>query len=245
MKKILTAGALVKEVIYTRAAGREGPRIRAAKRKASTEAQHLMNAKYSWQKLELMLAANFVPGDLVITLTYDDTHLPATREAAVARLKRFRSDLAAVRREHGEELRMIWATENASGLGRWHHHVVINTTGQDFSEIAKLWDCGDDLEIRKLEVGRAKNYESLARYMAKEARERPGLRSWSYTRNCRKPEVETFVVPDDTELAPPEDAIVMEDQTKRTDYGSYHYIKYLAAAPQQLRRQRPKPKRRR
>ena len=69
MKKILTAGALVKEVIYTRAAGREPAKVRAAKRKASTEAQQLMNAKYSWQKLELMLAANFVPGDLVVTPT--------------------------------------------------------------------------------------------------------------------------------------------------------------------------------
>ena len=245
MKKILTAGALVKEVIYTRAAGREPAKVRAAKRKASTEAQQLMNAKYSWQKLELMLAANFVPGDLVVTLTYDDEHLPKTREAAVARLKKFRADLTAARRQRGQEMRMIWTTENATGIGRWHHHVVINTTGDDYAEIARLWDCGGELEIRKLQADREKNYESLARYMCKEARERPGLRSWSYTRSCRHPEVEVFPVPDDTELAAPEDAILMEDVAKRTEYGSFHFIKYLAADAKTLRRQRPKPRRRR
>lgn len=245
MKKILTAGALVKEVIYTRAAGREPAKVRAAKRKASTEAQQLMNAKYSWQKLELMLAANFVPGDLVVTLTYDDAHLPADRAAALARLKKFRADLTAARKKRGQELRMIWTTENASGGGRWHHHVVVNTTGNDFAEIARLWDCGADLEIRRLQADREKNYESLARYMCKEARERPGLRSWSYTRSCRHPEVEVFPVPDDTKLAAPEDATVLEDVQKRTEYGAFHYIKYLAADAKALRRQRPKTRRRR
>lgn len=245
MKKILTAGALVKEVIYTRAAGRENAKVRAAKRKASTEAQQLMNAKYSWQKLELMLAANFVPGDLVVTLTYDDAHLPADRAAANARLKRFRKDLSEARRGRGQELRMIWTTENATGGGRWHHHLVVNTTGEDFEEIARLWGCGAELEIRKLQADREKNYESLARYMCKEARERPGLRSWSYTRSCRHPEIEVFPVPDDTELAAPEDAILMEDVAKRTEYGSFHYIKYLATDAKTLRRQRPKTRRRR
>lgn len=245
MKKILTAGALVKEVIYTRAAGREPAKVRAAKRKASTEAQQLMNAKYSWQKLELMLAANFVPGDLVVTLTYDDDHLPADRAAANARLKKFRAELNRIRKDRGQEMRMIWTTENKIGAGRWHHHIVVNTTGDDFAEITRLWDCGVDLEISRLQVDREKNYESLARYMCKEARERPGLRSWSYTRSCRHPEVEVFPVPDDTELAAPEDAILMEDVAKRTEYGTFHYIKYLAATPVMLRRQRPRAHRRR
>ena len=245
MKKILTAGALVKEVIYTRAAGREPAKVRAAKRKASTEAQQLMNAKYSWQKLELMIAANFVPGDLVVTLTYDDAHLPDDRKDANTRLKKFRKELAAARRERGQELRMIWTTENKTGLGRWHHHVIVNTTGDDFAEISRLWDSGEDLEIRKLQVDREKNYESLARYMCKELRERPGLRSWSYTRTCRHPEVEVFPVPDDTQIDPPEDAIVMEDVTKRTEFGEFRFVKYLAADPAKLRRQRPKTRRRR
>lgn len=245
-KKIIVAGSLVKECVYSCPAGREDARIRAEKRKISSAAQQRINAKYSWQKLELMLAANFVPGDLVITLTFDDEHLPETRKEAAARLKKFRADLSRLRKATGEQLVMIWTTENKSGSGRWHHHCVINaTSGSDFVDILSCWPHGSDIEIRRLEIGGRKSYESLARYFCKESRERAGLRSWSYTRSCRHPEIETFPVPDDTEVRAPEDATVLEQSSDRTMFGQYAYIKYLAASPQSLRKLRPKTKRRR
>ena len=245
-KKIIVAGSLVKECVYSCPAGREDARIRAEKRKISSAAQQRINAKYSWQKQELMLAANFVPGDLVITLTFDDEHLPETRKEAAARLKKFRADLSRLRKAAGEQLVMIWTTENKSGSGRWHHHCVINaTSGSDFVDILSCWPHGSDIEIRRLEIGGRKSYESLARYFCKESRERAGLRSWSYTRSCRHPEIETFPVPDDTEVRAPEDATVLEQSSDRTMFGQYAYIKYLAASPQSLRKLRPKTKRRR
>ena len=240
-KKIIVAGCLVREGIYSRAAGREEPRIRAAKRRASTEAQQRINARYSWEKLELMLAANFVPGDLVITQTYDDEHLPEDRAGAQAKLKKFRKDLSLARAERGEEMRMIWATEHKLGDGRWHHHCVINaTTGSDYAEILRLWPWGSNIEIRPLIVAGEKTYESLARYMTKEAREKPGLRSWSCTRNCRRPEVETFPVPDDETIDVPEGSTVLEERSQRTEFAEYQYVKFLAADPRQLRRRRPR-----
>lgn len=244
-KKITVAGMLVKEAVYSRPGSRESARIRAAKRKASTEAQKRMNAKHSWEKLELMLAANFMPGDLVITLTYDDEHLPETRAAAADRLKRFRRQLSDLRQDRGTELVMIWTTENKSNEGRWHHHCVINATGEDYQEILRLWVWGSDIEIKPLKLNREKNYESLARYMCKEARERPGLRSWSSTRNCRRPETETFTVPDDTDVEIPKDSMTIADAYVRTDYGEYHFIKYIAGEPQQIRRRRIHAKRQR
>ncbi len=239
-EKIIVAGALVRRAIYPRAAGREPARIRREKRKASTEAQQRLNAKYSWEKLELMLAANFVPGDLFATLTFDDDHLPEDRKTAAARLKKFRQQLTEIRKARGEECRMIWTIENAHGSGRWHVHLAVNATGNDFSDILRCWLYGSDVEILRIELSREKNYESLARYMCKEERERPGLRSWSYSRNCRHPEVETRTVPDDADIQAPDDAIILEDETKQTEWASYHYIKYLTTAPAQLRSRRPR-----
>ena len=239
-KKIIVAGALVREVIYTRAASRDRAVIRQAKRKVSTEAQQRLNARYSWEKLELMLAANFLPRDLVVTLTFDDQHLPATRAEAAARLKKFRSELARIRAAAGQEMRMIWTIENRSGDGRWHVHLVVNQTGDDFREILRCWPCGGNTEIRRLRVDKQKNYESLARYMCKEARERSGLRSWSYTRSCRHPEVETFPVSDDTRIEVPEDATVIVQEQKRTEWAEFEFVKYLATAPVKLRRGRPR-----
>ena len=244
-KKIIVAGALVREVIYTRAASRDRAVIRQAKRKVSTEAQQRLNARYSWEKLELMLAANFLPRDLVVTLTFDDQHLPATRAEAAARLKKFRSELARIRAAAGQEMRMIWTIENRSGDGRWHVHLVVNQTGDDFREILRCWPCGGNTEIRRLRVDKQKNYESLARYMCKEARERSGLRSWSYTRSCRHPEVETFPVSDDTRIEVPEDATVIVQEQKRTEWAEFEFVKYLASAPVRLRRGRPRAHRKR
>ena len=244
-KKIIVAGALVREVIYTRAASRDRAVIRQAKRKVSTEAQQRLNARYSWEKLELMLAANFLPRDLVVTLTFDDQHLPATRAEAAARLKKFRSELARIRAAAGQEMRMIWTIENRSGDGRWHVHLVVNQTGDDFREILRCWPCGGNTEIRRLRVDKQKNYESLARYMCKEARERSGLRSWSYTRNCRHPEVETFPVSDDTRIEVPEDATIIVQEQKRTEWAEFEFVKYLAAAPVKLRRGIPRARRKR
>lgn len=242
-KKIVSAGPLVLEAVYPRCSRWDSPRARGAKRKLSSEAQQRMNIKHSFQKLELMLAANFGPGDLMATPTYDEEHLPRSREAANAHLKKFRADLSALRKRSGRELRMVFNTENVFGLGRWHHHCVLNAVGEDFEAIRRLWPYGN-VEIRKIKIDKDHTYEALARYLCKEARERPGLRSWSYTRNCRKPEIEVFPVPDDTPLQAPKGATVYEDASDRTEFGSYRYVKYLAPNWRKAWR-RPKTKRRR
>ena len=228
MKKIIHAGALVIEAVYPRVDRRDSERARAAKRKASTEAQKRMNQIYSWQKLELMLAANFRPGDLVVTLTYDDAHLPESRKASELRLKYFRQQLAAHRLMTGQGLVMIWNTEHKHGDGRWHHHTVLNATGDDYDQIRKFWIYGSDIEIKPLRVDKEKNYETLARYMCKEEGERLGQRKWSYTRNARKPEVETFRVEEDTTVQVPKGATEISVFSDSNQYGSARVIKYLA-----------------
>lgn len=243
-RKIITAGPLVVEAIYPRGSAQDAPRIRAGKKKLSSEAQRRLNAKHSFQKLELLLASNFIPGDLILTLTYDDAHLPETRAQAVARLKEFRRRLAARRRSRGQELRMVWNTENVFDEGRWHHHVVLNNAGEDFAVLRELWSWGCDVEIQTLRIDRDHSFEAVARYLCKEARERPGLRSWSYTRSCRQPEVETFPVPDDTPLQPPKGATVYEDARHANEFGSWRVVKYLLPDWRRTVR-RPKRKRRR
>lgn len=241
-KKIISAGPLVLEAIYPRGNAHDRPRQRAGKRKLSSEAQQRLNRKHSFQKLELMIAANFVPGDWIVCLTYDEDHLPKDRAQAVARLKEFRRKLALRRKAKGRELLMIWNAENVFDQGRWHHHCVINACGEDFALLRELWPWGADIEIQKLRIDKDHSYEAVARYMTKEARERPNLRSWSYTRSCRQPEVESFPVPDDTPLQPPKGAQIYEDERKQNEFGAWRYVKYLA--PNWRRGVRRPPRRR-
>ena len=246
-KKIIQAGALVLEAVYPRGNGHDSPRTRAGKRRLSSEAQQRMNLKHSYQKLELMIAANFRPGDLMVTLTYDEDNLPRSRTAATAKLKRFRADLKAVRKAAGRpEPVMIFNTENAFGEGRWHHHIILNNVGEDYEDLRRLWPWGSSLEIRRIKLDRQHSFEGVARYLCKEARERPGLRSWSYTRNCKHPEIETFPVPDDqAQLQPPKGALVYEDAREQNEFGSWRYVKYLAPGWENGMKPRPRYRRRR
>lgn len=243
-RKTITAGPLVVEAIYPRGSAQDAPRVRAGKKKLSSEAQKRLNAKHSYQKLELLLAANFVPGDWLITFTYDNEHLPRSRQQAVARLKEFRRRLSLRRKARGQALRMVWNAENVFDEGRWHHHVVLNNAGEDFAVLRELWSWGEDIEIQTLRIDRDHSFEAVARYLCKEARERPGLRSWSYTRSCRQPEVETVAVPDDTPLQPPKGATVYEDARHQNEFGSWRMVKYLLPAWRRAIR-RPKRRRRR
>lgn len=239
------SGPLVEKVLYSCPAGREPAAVRAEKRKLSTAAQARMNARLSWMQLMRWLAANFVPGDLVCTLTFDDAHLPKSREAARARLKKFRADMAEARRKRGKEFRCVYCIESKHGLGRWHYHIVINATGDDYREILSCWPYASNVEIHPLEISRSRNYETLAKYMCKERPDTANKHVWDHSRNCRKPERETRIVPDDTQLTVPDGAVCVVRQSVQTEFGRWEYVSYIVTDPKQLRRLRPKAKRRR
>lgn len=228
-KKIIVAGPLVVETVYPAPNPRDSLGVRQGKKSLSSEAQKRMNLKYAYQKLELEIAANFGVGDLYATLTYDNAHLPSSRKKANARMSAFWKRLRAARRAKGEELRYIYVTEHKHGDGRWHHHVLLNATGDDYALIRKLWGQGG-VEFKQLQIDRDKNYETLARYLCKEQRDKVGLRLWSGSRNLNKPEKECFRVPNNTPLTPPPSdkaTLLVDTGDVTTAYGHFRYIKYL------------------
>lgn len=241
-KKIIVAGPLVAECVYPMQNPRDSTGVRAGKHAMSSEAQRRMNAKYAYQKLKFEIAANFGVKDLFVTLTYDDIHLPANRAQARKCIQAFWRRLRTARRERGQELRYIYVTEHKHGDGRWHHHALINATGEDFDEIRRLWGLGS-VEFKTIRIDRDKNFETLARYLCKEQREVLGARQWSCSRNLKKPERESFRVPNDTPLSPPRGAVVFTDTGDViTAYGHYRYLEYLA--PGWDKASRPKARRR-
>lgn len=248
MLKTIVAGPLVLQTIYPVISVKDSDGVRAGKRNLSSEAQIRMNLKYSYQKLELEMAANFKKGDIVATLTYDDDHLPRSRREAMRRAQRFWRKLRA-KRGITVDLLYIYVTEHKHGDGRWHHHALINSTGNDYAMILSAWGYGS-VEMHPFQVDREKNYETLARYFAKEQRDFVGQRLWSCSRNLKKPEPDSRRVGNDVELMVPEGATVLMDTGDvRTAYGHYRFVKYLAkgwatgSAPKSKRKRRRKPPR--
>jgi len=253
--KRIVAGALQVEALYNRGSASDTPRQRQAKHKASSEAQRRMNQIYSYQQLELMLAVNFPTAGSgeIVTLTFDDEHMPKNRKEAQLRFRYFLKKLRAARAEAQlQEPVVFWDPEVlTSASGRWHFHIVIDSTGRDLDLIRSCWIYGSDIEAKKLRVDAEKNHETLAKYMTKELREcqeyetRPGLHGWSCTRNAKRPEKETLTVPDDYELTPPEGCTVLIDEKKQTEWASYHVIKYRFEGPPPERPPRARRRRRR
>ena len=105
--KHIKAGLLHIEVIGTipdRPPGRQG---RAARSQATSPAQQFYNDKCSWRELELVVAANFGRRALVLTHTYDDDHLPESKDAANRYFARFIRRFRAARKKRGAELQYI------------------------------------------------------------------------------------------------------------------------------------------
>lgn len=248
--KQVRAGRLVCAVVYTAASAGDSPRARAQKQKASTAARERLNARTSFQKLERTLAANFDDGDLFVTLTYDDDHLPEDRNAAVRRLRSFIPKLRAARKARGKSLKYIYVTEGAYPGGRLHHHLVMDSTGEDLEEIRKLWIYGSDVEVRRLTFTQDYTYEDLASYLTKEPREwghpQVGERTWTPSLGLAQPEPTHETVPDCVTLTAPPGAVILDREGPRVNgYGEFAWIKYLLPYNPDRRRTRARRRRKR
>lgn len=244
--KSVTAGVLHYDFLVPITVPPGNQKRRGARINPSSAAQTFMNLKNSWRQCELLIAANFTQGDKVLTLTYDNAHLPQDKAKADWILyNKLIRELRAIRRKRGQELYALYVTEGLHGLcsydgfmddtdwedHRIHHHLVINGTGPgDLEEIKSLWSYGCYVRLEPLDIH---YYQELAKYLTKEAREfgraKVGERTWRCTRNLSKPTVEYDDVGDNLTLAPPPGAVDIEhlDKPNPEGYGELICMRYL------------------
>ncbi len=240
--KCIRAGRLVRECIWTASFPSDPAKVRAEKQKFSSAARQRLNDKASWEKLKMLLAATFDARDLVITLGYDDVHLPRNRDEARKRIKAFLVALRTERKKQGRELAYVYNIEQFHGNGRFHHMIVINGTGQDYAMVRRLWANGTDIDFDRIDTW---GYEELAKYMTKEAREfgrgHVGDRTWVCSRNCKKPEISpTEWVSGDVRLEPPVNAHVLRRESIQNEWGYFYYLEYMLPIRTKALRHRPK-----
>lgn len=232
--KHIRAGLLNIEIIGTVPDRDFQKRRRGSRSRPTSAAMQFYNNKSSWQELELTLANNFGRGDYVVTLTYDDDHLPQGRSEANKRLSKFFRKLRPVLKMRGAELKYLYVTEGFHDREihdrfgddgelehrRWHHHVVINTG--DIDEIRSLWENGENVKAEPVDIH---YYRELAKYLTKEAREfgrsKPGERTWNCSRNLNRDyTVEYIDLPTDSvTLTAPEGAIDYMTFREKNPYG--------------------------
>ena len=230
--KIETAGQLVRMSCYTMQLPQDSGKARAEKAKLSSEARSRMNARTSWNKCRLTMAANFEIGDLFVTLTYADQNLPDERADALKLLQRWLDRMREEYKRSGNTLRYIYTTENAHGDGRYHHHIVMNRIDNARDLFRSKWPFGSvDVEyIDNID------YAPLAKYFTKEGNDKGrkvGQRTWTPSRGLRKPKTETIFVPDNFTLSTPPGCTMLANPSGRNAYGEFSYLEYITPTKQQ------------
>ena len=236
-RKVVIAGQYLRSIQYSMNTDPDVRRTRQPKTQISSVAQEAMNLRYSWQKLKSVIAANFGLDDLVITLSYSDESLPATRMEAERRLKSFIRRLRSERRACSMELPYLYVTEMGHSSGRLHHHFITTATGKDFEQIRRLWSKnGSDVDFSPIW---SKGYDGWAQYLSKESREYGrryvGERMWRSSLGLNKPETFSGWVDKGVRLDDlPEGTVVLDRQQRTNGYGQFEYIEALLPASTDL-----------
>lgn len=232
-RKIVRAGRLWMAVQYTAIRGCSQAQRREARAQISSPARESLNAKLSWQKLMLLLAANFVSSDLVITLTYRAKDLPVRRDDADKRLDNLIRALRKHRKAKGQDLRYVRVTEGYHSGGRLHHHLIVNSTGEDYETIRDLWaKNADNIEF---DLFGADGAERWGKYLTKEPREKGrrhvGDRTWRASIHMRKPEVTSEMVDVRDRLEAPPGSFVTDRTECENCYGRFTNIMAMLPDP--------------
>ncbi len=214
-------------VQYTSLRGGVAKKDRQAKRHISSAVREALNFRTSVQKLWLILESTFDPSkDLFVTLTYRDTDLPKRKEDADRKLSYFLRDLREARSALDIDTVYVRVTEYLHSEGRFHHHLLINGTGNDYAIIRDLWRWGDVVDCLPYYC---KDHWTHAEYLTKEVREKGrrkvGERMWRASRNVKRPTMWYEDAEAGSILSAPVGAFVEETDTRNNSFGRYQYLR--------------------
>lgn len=220
------AGDLLRVCVYTRGTRWSSPGERKARRKWSTEARKAINERNSAQKLEELILCNFRQSDSHVSFTLSDDYYTNDFRVLKRYWQRFMDRVRKDRQKRGAPaLRYLYVIEGYHGDQRMHIHALLPALdGESWAEIVKHWVYGAviDTPIEQWEHG-----WQVSRYLSKEARKfgrkYVGQRTFDASRNCERPHLRRYAIPDEEEITVPEGYELKSDRSNVNPYGSYHY----------------------
>ena len=226
----LKAGRVVRQILYAP----KDPNPNQPRRgiSISKEDKQRANLKTSYEKLLMLVCANFSPGDWWVTLSYDDDHLPRTREESKKPFRKFIRNFRKYRKVNKEVLKYVYCTQLTTRAGgiRLHHHMILRwEDDSDKAQLYTLWEGGEIVYARKL-----KDFEDIldkAKYMCREPRELgvhvPGEQMWTASRGLIRPKPEYITVDSDSiDITVPVGCRSLSDPVQIPGYGGYKAILY-------------------
>ncbi len=184
---------------------------RGRKKKAAPPKQANLNEKNAKRYLVQLANGNFTKGDLHVSLTYDNDHLPCTVEEAERIVSNYLRRIAYRRKKLVlEPLKYILVTEykyrlDGEEITRIHHHIIMNG-GMNRDEVEAMWTTQrinwkkyqNEKEYREsiVQIGwvnadrlqtNENGIEGICKYIVKDPQ---GKKRYSSSRNLKRPETQ-------------------------------------------------------
>lgn len=159
--------------------------------KDNSSAQKNLNDKNARKYLIRLINTNFGEGDLWITLTYDDEHLPADGDIdkVLKDMKNYIERLRYQRKKRGlQKAKYIYVIEyDEAAEIRWHIHMVMDGA-LDMDTVEACWKQSSRNEVRRIRKDKD-GLAGMANYLVKEKRRIRSERRWNSSHGLKKPDI--------------------------------------------------------
>lgn len=241
MRRTIKSGNVTEKVQFF--VGNRKPRKDRVKG-SSTLKQKLKNVNNAVRRLARIFNCNIQPGWVLLTLTYDEKHLPSSPAEAARQVGNF---IRRAKRQ-GFGLQGVWITADKDKDGtikRLHHHVVCSGEGLRMEykggKLSKIYAGKKELKdiwrngfVELEPITHDDDYTNLAAYLVKQAVNDADAKKWHASLGLKQPEIVKEEILDHiSELRAPGGADVREVSHFDAEMGT-QYIRYVAK-----KRQRP------
>lgn len=167
------------------------PEGRSVIKRDNSKAQRNLNDKNARKYVERLINANFGDGDLWITLTYDDDHIPPDGDidAAVRNMQKYIRRVNYQRKKRGlQKCKYVYVTEYNENAGiRWHHHLVMDGA-LDMDTVEECWGQSSRNEVRRLQKDQ-NGLSGMANYIVKEKKRIRSEKRWNSSQGLIDPKI--------------------------------------------------------
>lgn len=190
LKEIRSGPQLELEIYPEFARWKDVPQEGRKRKRDNSIAQRDLNDRNARKTLERLVNTNFREGDLWITLTYDEEHLPGDMDEATRNVRRYMQRVNYQRKKRGLlPAKYVYVTEHSEeNEVRWHHHIIMDGA-MDRDTVEACWKIRSRNQVRKI-VPDDDGLTGMAKYITKDRMKRKKHeRRWNCSKNLRQPEI--------------------------------------------------------
>lgn len=179
---------LIESIIYPSFHTKEDMPVTKKKKAGTSPAQRNLNDKNARRYFIRLVNTNFVPGDLFVTLGWDDEHMPESEEDAKKDIRNYVDRINRLRAKLGlGKMKYIYILA-FDGYARPHFHILMSGEGMDRDEVENKWGKCSRPNSKRLKPDEDFLLTGIATYITQNPHKK---KRWVPSKNLKKPDEPT------------------------------------------------------